>query len=226
MVSNDLRFKRFGEKAILVEWPDKVDDDVLDEIIQFIRAFETAEKGEICNYASGYNSVLIDYKETIDFDSKCRRLVHLYKNQRSLNTHNSTTWKIPVCYDEEFGPDLSLFVEKGMTVKEVVDLHTANPFRVYMIGFLPGFLYLGGLPEELYLPRKSQPRQSVAKGSIAIGGKQTGIYPNKSPGGWQIIGRTPVTLFDMQKSPPISIRQGDYVQFQAIEKSEFQKLRL
>lgn len=134
--------------------------------------------------------------------------------------------KIPVCYDEEFGPDIKqLAHDRRLSVQEVIDLHTAVVYRVYMIGFMPGFPYMGSVDEKLITPRKDQPRLHVTAGSIGIAGSQTGIYPIDSPGGWQIIGRTPIQLFDANSLPPCLLSAGDTVQFVSIEKNEFKKYR-
>jgi inhibitor of KinA len=130
--------------------------------------------------------------------------------------------RIPVCYDALFAPDLGLLAaSKGMTSEEVVQLHQSRPYRVYMLGFLPGFAYLGQVADKLAMPRKQQPVE-VAAGSIGIAGNQTGIYPMVSPGGWHIIGRTPVTLFDSDKENPTLLKPGDTVQFFSISLDEFE----
>jgi len=131
---------------------------------------------------------------------------------------------IPVCYEGEYAPDLgSVAREKGLSPEEVIQLHTGILYRVYMMGFLPGFPYLGILDQRLTVPRKSQPAPVVA-GGVGIAGRQTGIYPLNSPGGWQIIGRTPVRLFDPAAGSPLLLQAGDQVRFQPIGAAEFQRL--
>jgi inhibitor of KinA len=129
--------------------------------------------------------------------------------------------RIPVCYEPEYGPDLDLLAgKKGLTREEVIRLHTADIYRVYMIGFLPGFPYLGKVAPALEIPRKERPVPVVA-GGVGIAGNQTGIYPLHSPGGWQIIGRTPLKLFDPCAPVPVSMKVGDWVQFFSITQQEF-----
>jgi len=136
--------------------------------------------------------------------------------------NNGSLVKIPVCYDTFFAPDLeSLAESKGMSSGELVQLHLSKPYRVYMLGFLPGFAYLGQVDDKLATPRKPQPVE-VAAGSIGIAGYQTGIYPMVSPGGWHIIGRTPVHLFDTDKENPALLKPGDSVQFVSITLHEFE----
>ena len=133
--------------------------------------------------------------------------------------------EVPVCYDDEFAPDLSLVAaQSALPPAEVVRRHANASYRVACVGFTPGFPYLSGLPEELATPRRATPRRAVAAGSVGIGGRQSGIYPQSSPGGWNIIGRTPIHLFDPQQSPPSRFRIEDAVCFRAITRAEFEEL--
>lgn len=220
----DLTFKPMGSQSILIEWPQMIDDAVLDDIIRYTQSIIEHEKNLI-NYTPGYNSLLLQFNSKVDFNHKLDQLLKIYASCPNTTKSHPKSWDIPVCYDEEFGIDLPLFSNLGLSFKEVEQLHTSKPYRVFMIGFLPGFLYLGGLDKELYIDRKEKPRPLVHKGSIAIGGKQTGIYPMDSPGGWQIIGRTPISIFDLNLDNPCQIMQGDYVQFYSITKSEYQNLQ-
>jgi inhibitor of KinA len=144
--------------------------------------------------------------------------------QKDLDDIDSTprAIRIPVCYTDEFGPDLqSIAQAKQVTVEDIIRLHTSKEYRVYMLGFLPGFAYMGELAEEIAMPRKQQPEPTVA-GSVGLAGKQTGIYPLNSPGGWQIIGRTPLKMFDKEKDDPCLLKMGDSVAFYSITKNEFE----
>jgi inhibitor of KinA len=131
-------------------------------------------------------------------------------------------WEIPVCYGGEFGPDLDQIAEHcGLGTDEVVSLHSGAEYLVHAIGFTPGFPFLGGLPARLATPRRSTPRTRVPAGSVGIGGAQTGVYPTTSPGGWQILGRSPLTLFHPERSHPSLVRPGDRVRFRKISREEF-----
>ena len=133
---------------------------------------------------------------------------------------------IPVCYDEEFGLDIErVMTHTSLTAEEIIQRHTKPLYTVYMMGFLPGFPYLGQLDETLATPRLATPRRSVAKGSVGIGGNQTGIYPLESPGGWNMIGKTPIELFSIDRSEPFFLQAGDSLQFVPIKKSEFYKIK-
>ncbi len=151
-------------------------------------------------------------------------LVLLSQNNISNEVVKSFT-NIPVCYDAEFGFDLHyLAAYHQLTINEIIAMHTAIVYRVYMIGFMPGFAYMGSVDDRLATPRKAQPRLNVPAGSVGIAGSQTGFYPTDSPGGWQIIGKTPLLLFDTNRSTPCLLNAGDQVQFVSIDKNEFQQI--
>ncbi len=135
------------------------------------------------------------------------------------------TIEIPVCYEEPFAPDLAHVAKQaGLTTAQVIQQHSAKKYFVHMLGFSPGFLYLGGLDKQLVCPRKSVPALNLPAGSVGIGGSQTGIYPQNSPGGWQIIGRTPLPLFDIQQDPPCIAKPLDWIKFVSISEAEFHVL--
>lgn len=132
--------------------------------------------------------------------------------------------EIPVCYDSEFAFDLDDVAQRaGLHRNEVVELHSGSEYRVHCVGFIGGFPFLGGLPSKLATPRRETPRKEIPAGSVGIGGEQTGIYPIKSPGGWNIIGRTPLNLFNPQRNPPGLLRAGDRVRFRPISREEFER---
>ena len=154
------------------------------------------------------------------------KLINISLSSNLEGDETFKSWKIPICYDEEFAIDLSFISEfKNIDEDEIIQLHKKNVFDVDMVGFLPGFLYLGNLDKSLITPRKKDPRKSIPSGSIAIAGKQSGIYNIESPGGWNIIGRTPFQLFNKNENPPIKVRQGDKIIFQEIDKKEFNNIK-
>ena len=151
-----------------------------------------------------------------------KKIKNLILNKKLTNNKSLKTWKIPICYDEEFGIDLiEISAKCKLDIDQVKKLHKELIYEVDLVGFLPGFLYLGNLEKSLYLPRKKNPRTHIPEGSIGIAGNQTGIYNIESPGGWNIIGRTPMRLFDKLKDPPIKIKQGDKIIFKEITRKEF-----
>src|SRR5258705_1734194 len=149
-----------------------------------------------------------------------------YLSQKRVEVEVSGAFiRIPVCYEKEYGTDLDFIaLLNQITIDEIIHLHTSTIYRVYMLGFLPGFAYMGMVDEKIATPRKQFPAP-VEAGSIGIAGRQTGIYPLRSPGGWQIIGRTPLKLFDKEKEDPTLFKSGDTVQFYSITKDEFENIK-
>jgi len=223
---NKLTYKLFGVKAILIEWPAQIDENNLKDIIQFKEKVNADKNDFIEDCIIGYNSLTIIYLNEIpDFISERDTLELLYLKDLSENQAANFSWKVPVCYDLAFGIDLEEISKNiKLPIEKIIRLHTAAIYTVYFIGFLPGFLYLGGLDNRLEMKRKSDPRLNVPKGSVAIGGAQTGVYPTDSAGGWNIIGRTPISFFDIKNSNPCFAKSGDKIQFVAINLAEFKKL--
>ena len=170
-----------------------------------------------------YNSLTLIHREKpIAFESFKNSLLAWYSSDREDSIREKVLWRLPVCYDMEFGIDLKeVSGYCGLSVEEVIERHTQNRYTVYGIGFLPGFTYLGGIPKVLEIPRKAQPRAKVLKGAVGLAGKQTGIYPQDSPGGWNIIGNCSVPMFDATKENPCFVNVGDKIQFYAIERAEY-----
>ena len=222
MSSYPLTVKPFGETAILIEWPNEGDHAILDDIISFQESLKK-ELEEDWVMVPSYNSLtLIQQAASFNFATLKEQLLTWYAQPRAHEKAQRYLWKLPVCYDEEFGLDLqetadALFI----SVEELIKLHTAHQYTVFGIGFLPGFMYLGGLPKRLETQRKKTPRLHVAKGSVGLAGKQTGIYPQDSPGGWNIIGKCPVPMFNLNLENPCFVNVGDRIQFEAIDRATF-----
>lgn len=221
-----LSYKPFGNHAILIEWPSKIDKKILNDVLAFKKSIEinyTKVKVEVINT---YNSITIFYDTTIEnIYDEFSMLKSLYELQNTQKIQQSKLWKIPVCYDEKFGIDLEeISQENKLSKPEIIRLHPSQKYKVFFIGFLPGFLYLGGLPKKLHFPRKKNPRLQVEKGSVGIGGSQTGIYPQESSGGWNIIGNSPISLFDRKSEQPCFAKSGDRVQFFPISIEEHQEI--
>lgn len=145
---------------------------------------------------------------------------------KPLSIQHSAVVEIPVCYGEEFGPDLDFVAEhNGLTVEEVISIHEAGTYLTYMIGFAPGFPYLGGMSTKIAAPRRQSPRLRIPAGTVGIAGMQTGVYPLESPGGWQLIGRTPTPMFRPQQWPPSYIQMGDTVKFKSITRAQYDAMR-
>lgn len=224
----NLIYKPFGERAILVEWPAVIDENILKDIVNFKNSIEKNKVKSIVELKSSYNSLLISYHAVCrNFENEINELKQVYLTSDFKDESKSVMWTIPVCYDAVFGIDLeAISKEKNLSKEEVVKLHSQSIYTVYFIGFLPGFLYLGGLNESLHVPRKSTPRMQIEKGAVAIGGNQTGVYPTESPGGWNIIGNSPIEFFNPKSEPPCFAKAGDKIIFKPVTIQEFKNIKL
>jgi len=213
--------KPFGETAILLEWPNKVEVDILNDIL----GFQDVLKARLEDWVlvPAYNSLtLIHNNNDFDFPIIKGDVLKWYAEDRDTLKLQRNLWKLPVCYDTDFGLDLKETADKlFMSTEELIRLHTSHEYTVYGIGFLPGFMYLGGLPTNLETVRRETPRLHVDKGSVGLAGKQTGIYPQDSPGGWNIIGRCPVPMFNLNLENPCFVNVGDRIQFVPIDRATF-----
>lgn len=214
----ELTYKAFGADAVLIEWPQQVNVSILKDI----KIFEINISNRLADYVveciPAYASLTIIYKN-VNYAFITDSLKELYEHLENIMLKNvNYLWKLPVCYHPSFGLDLETYSEIiNLGIPEIINLHTSTVYTIYFTGFLPGFLYLGGLDKRLYATRKATPLLEVPKGAVAIGGKQTGIYPQISPGGWHIIGNSPVRLFNPLNNPPSLFKAADQVQFYAIE---------
>jgi inhibitor of KinA len=228
-----------GDSALIVrlhESFDRAPDEALNAVLATQRLLENAQLPGVIELAPAYTTVAIFFDPVLIvaagarpdevFDWLAERIRKVNSNAKEVRADQIKTSlvEIPVCYDAEFALDLDEITQHaGLGAPEVVDLYNAAEYRVHCIGFTPGFPFLGGLPPKLATPRRSTPRKEIPAGSVAIGGAQTGIYPVQSPGGWNVIGRTPLRLFDPQKDPPALLRAGDRVRFRAISRAEFER---
>lgn len=219
-------YKQFGEKAILVEWQAIIDDEILNDILLFVEKIKANKKINYIDLIQGYNSLTIIYKKFIEnFGEEVALLKSVYSSTLKIAKQDYFLWEIPVCYDLEFGIDLQELSKKSsLEIDEIIKNHSETIYKVFFIGFLSGFLYLGGLNEQLFFDRKPNPRLHVAKGSVAIGGMQTGVYPQNSAGGWNVIGKTPIDFFDVNKPNPCFAKAGDFIKFNPISLDEFYQL--
>ena len=216
-------FLPYGDRAILINFEQKIDPKINAQVHQLKAALEQAKIEGIdylipayCSLTVGYQPAVLDYDILIEIikSIKTQTADTTFENQRKLN--------IPVCYESPYALDIKdLAKNKGLSIDQIINLHTSSIFKVYMLGFLPGFVFMGKLPSRLECQRKPSPRLRVPPRSVGIAGLQTGIYPSETPGGWQIIGQTPLTIFDPKKANPFLFQAGDSVQFYAISEKEF-----
>lgn len=225
-MDSKIRYKPFGSQAILIEWEAIIDERILDDIRLFKTKIQKEKSMLFSDFIIGYNSLTIIYKEEItNFSKEVENLKSIYKTDFKLLKKEKFLWEIPVCYHPEFGIDLEEISTKSkIPIDKIVKLHSEKTYTVFFIGFLPGFLYLGGLDSKLFFDRKPNPRLQVAKGSVAIGGQQTGIYPLDSAGGWNIIGKTPVDFFNIKNEKPCFASSGDTIKFTSISLKEYNQI--
>jgi len=218
-------FHLMGDRGLLLEFGDEISPEVNEKVRRMILAIKGEGIEGIIETVPTYRSLLILYNFlVIHIENLKKELGRLEDSLQQTPFPEPKLTRIPAAYGGSYGPDLD-DVSKYCRIspQEVIRLHCSKPYLIYMIGFMPGFPYMGELPASLETPRLKTPRLSVPAGSVAIAQRQTGIYPMESPGGWQIIGRTPVKLFDSEKEPPALLQMGDLVQFYPITEKEFHK---
>lgn len=215
----------FGANAVLLDWEPKIDPELNKLILHAEKKIKNQFPSSILETVITYHSLAIYLRIGVNAAQFLKELApHLEKIDWTTDQVGKI-WNIPVCYDHEWAWDMEEMCKNlNLSPQQLIELHTAPLYRIYFIGFLPGFMYLGGLDDRLHMKRKSSPRPKIEKGAVAIGGNQTGIYPIESPGGWQIIGKTPFELFDSMCIPPIPFRPGDFAKFNAITKTDFLNL--
>lgn len=219
-------FRIAGDCGLLVEYGDAIHPDVNHKVRSMGIVLEKEMPKGVLEIIPTYRSILIFYDPFIITPGGLKQiLIEREKRLPEIKIPPPKLVEIPVCYGGAFGPDMD-FVASAHRISEadVIRFHSEVDYLIYMVGFTPGFPFLGGLPEILHTPRLETPRTLVPAGSVGIANAQTGIYPVASPGGWRIIGRTPVRLFDPNRKNPILYQAGDFIRFRAITEKEYQQL--
>lgn len=214
----------YGDNALLINFEQKIDTEVYQVVKAYHHSIQNIE--EVLYQIPAYCSI------TVVFDQKAINYEELNSKIEDLNIKPARAQskakiiEIPVCYETDFAPDIeALSKELKISKEEIISLHTGQTFDVFMMGFLPGFPYLGKLPKRLECKRKSTPRKKVKSGSVGLAGSQTGIYPSDAPGGWQLIGQTPSKIFDTTKENPFLLEMGDRVKFYSITAEKFKEIQ-
>ncbi|MDR0396937.1 MAG: 5-oxoprolinase subunit PxpB [Oscillospiraceae bacterium] len=227
-MSGRVRFLPAGERALVVEFGDAIDPEINARVVGLAGSLARKPIPGVREYVVSYRSLLVMF-DPMRVGERGLKLRLAWRLRASPKVDSdrapSAAVELPVCYGGGFGPDLpDVAAHTGLSVEEVVRRHSAAVYRVYMIGFMPGFPYLGGLDETLATPRLSTPRAIIPAGSVGIGGSQTGVYPLDSPGGWRLIGRTPRRLYDAKSNKPVLLSAGDEVRFVPISAEDFERL--
>jgi len=223
-------FSPLGDHAVTITVGDSIDEATHRRVRAISAALDSHEIVGVVDQVPGFASLVVHYdpervtgdEDEPPYERLVRSLTDLLAHVGDETLPPPRTKEIPVCYGGELGPDLEdVARQHQMSTSNVVEIHTAGDYLVYMVGFMPGFAYLGGLDERLVTPRRTSPRTAVPAGTVGIGGQQTGVYPLVSPGGWNLIGRTPLRIFDVGREEPALLVTGDRVRFRAISLAEF-----
>ncbi len=220
------RFLPLGDSGVTVQFGEGIDPEINDQVLAFAHVLEESQPQGVIEVVPTYHSATVYFDPLVvnleSLTQELRRLAHSspVRTRRPLKMLT-----IPVLYGGDAGPDLpSIARTAGLSPEDVVALHRSVDYRVYMLGFSPGFPYLGTVPQRIAAPRLAEPRLRVPAGSVGIAGSQTGIYPQESPGGWRLIGRTPLQLYDPKRPIPFLLGAGDRVRFTSIGQQEFDRL--
>ncbi len=219
-------FRIAGDRGLLVEYGDTIDPAVNHKVRSMAIVAKSDMPNGVIEIIPTYRSILVFYDPSVTTPSVLKEtLSALEKSLSGIEIPSPKLVEIPVCYGGDFGPDIAYVASSNnLTEEDVVLLHSEPEYLIYMVGFTPGFPFLGGLPEELHTPRLKTPRTLVPEGSVGIANAQTGIYPIGSPGGWQLIGRTPVKLFAPERDNPILYQAGDRIRFKPISSRAYRRI--
>ena len=218
-----------GDCAISIDFGQAIDPKINRQIRQVIEQIKLLQLDGIIELVPTYCALLVQYDAMVyTYSDICRILDPILQESVTDSViERVMIVEIPTVYGGEFGPDLGFVASYNhISEDEVVSIHSGTDYLVYMLGFIPGFTYLGGMDPRIATPRLSSPRTLIPAGSVGIAGEQTGTYPSDSPGGWQIIGRTPVTMYDMSKKQAALLQAGDYVRYVPINENEFNRIKL
>ena len=225
-----------GDGALTIEFGDSIHESINARVLEFFEMMQDRKLPFVLGLVPAYASLTVFYETSMVYELKengqtafsfvAEVIERFTASYHPLVVPEREVVRIPVCYATAFSPDLDFVAtQKGLTIDELVQIHTSQNYRVYMLGFLPGFPYMGITDERISITRKPVPRPEVQAGSVGLAGRQTGIYPLNSPGGWQIIGRTPFDLFDKNRAHPVLLKAGDAVEFYSITEDEYTDIK-
>lgn len=221
-----MRVKQYTEDSITLEFGSEISPELNKRIVNTRKYIDSLELESIVETVISYTRLVIYFDVFKTNVEECIQIIEAIDwNEVSNEDYAYRVVEIPVCYGGEYGPDLALFEDEELTAEEVIERHANKEYLVYMLGFMPGFVYLGGLDEKLFKNRLESPRTNIQAGSVGIAGQQTGVYPFNSPGGWNLIGRTPIKLYDLRRGEEtILYDAGDRIIFRPITTQEFKEI--
>ena len=216
-----------GDASLLIEFGKEISPEINAKITAVVQLMKEQHIEGVVDIIPAFCSLLINYDpRVISYDDITKRMKRILKIDIKAGEAKKRVFEIPVCYGGKYGPDLAFIAEHaGLSEEEVIKIHSSRDYLIYMLGFLPGFCYLVGLDERIHTPRLANPRLKINAGSVGIGGSQTGIYPLDSPGGWQLMGMTPVKTYDPDREVPILLSAGDYIRFVPVDEEEYLRIK-
>lgn len=223
----DARFLTAGDSAMVVEFGNAIDEKINDKVHALANLLEKKNIEGVIETLPTFRSLMVVYDYTIiTFEELRTKIQNLELEDGESGIRARKIIEIPCCYGARFGVDLS-DMEKitGIDRDEIIKIHSGTDYKIYMLGFLPGFVYLGGLDKRINAPRLKTPRLKISPGAVGIGGSQTGVYPLASPGGWRLIGGTPLDFYNPERSEPVLCRAGEYIRFKPVNIDEYYDIR-
>lgn len=215
-----------GDASLLITWEQTIDPEINRKVTLLVHLIKDQKIEGVIDFIPAFCSLVINYDpRVIKFKIIKEKIKTLLNIDVKTENTRKRVFEIPVCYGGEYGPDIDFIAKNArLSVDEVIKRHCSTDYLIYMLGFLPGFSYLGGLDESIHTPRLDNPRKAIPAGSVGIGGSQTGIYPLESPGGWQLLGRTPIKTYDPNREVPILFEAGDYIRFVPITAKRYDEI--
>ncbi|MCE5038216.1 5-oxoprolinase subunit PxpB [Staphylococcus auricularis] len=221
-------FQVINEETIMIYFEDEIDPKTYDKVQLLVNYIHKQQHEAIVETVASYRAVMLIIDMAVSTPQTVLESLDITEAQLENMAEEKTSKRVihlPVLYGDEYGPDIEAVAEHNqLSTDEVIRLHTENQYLIYMLGFMPGFPFLGGLDERLHTPRRSEPRTKLEAGSVGIANNQTGLYPSASPGGWQIIGRTPVKVLNMDQDPMVIYQPGDYIKFYEIDQETYDEI--
>jgi len=226
MAEMELKYIPSGDSAFIIKAGDVISEEVNLTVRKLLARIEKENIEGITDFIPSYNELMVCYDPAkIGYRRLLESLRACAADLQAMHLPPSEVVNVPVLYGGEAGPDLHHVADhNGLAARDVITIHTSTDCLVYMLGFTPGFCYLGGMDKRIATPRQETPRLKIPAGSVGIAGEQTGIYPLESPGGWQLIGRTPLRLFNPESKPEFLFSAGDYIRFYSVDKDEFERI--